>query len=517
MTAEALPPKSLPLGDAWPKAVKLIMAARFARSVGQGALVVGFTLYLHALNWSAAAIGVVLSAGLLLGVVLTLLIGPASDRLGRKQFLLAYEGVLIASALLALASPATWVLTLGAVLGGFGRGANGAAGPFGPLEQAWLAQDLPQAQRARVFNLNSTLGFSGMAAGALLAGLPALWGSWLPGALAYRPLFVLPLLGSTIGLTLIWRAPDVKRVRAKGPLLRNTSGRPKCFSPPRGAWRAATGLGALLRKRRAAPSVSHPLGGPDANAAGLGALSSASAKAGEAPDPATTLTLASTVPDTEAHIQIAAGTAEGSAVPAKPSNGRNHSATHLAENRMLWRLGLANSLNGFGIGLVAPLMAYWFLRRFDHGPATIGPALAASFVLAAVGAQLAQRIVPRFGVVRTVVGMRGVGLVLMLLTPFMPLFGLAAGVWAVRAAFNQGTLGVRQALTMGLTRQHRQGLAATVNNVSIQVPRAIGPAIAGVILHFGWLTAPFIVAAAFQLAYLIVYQRFFGGLEAAKT
>jgi predicted MFS family arabinose efflux permease len=184
---------------------------------------------------------------------------------------------------------------------------------------------------------------------------------------------------------------------------------------------------------------------------------------------------------------------------------------------MLWRLGLANSLNGFGIGLVAPLMAYWFLRRFDHGPATIGPALAASFVLAAVGAQLAQRIVPRFGVVRTVVGMRGVGLVLMLLTPFMPLFGLAAGVWAVRAAFNQGTLGVRQALTMGLTRQHRQGLAATVNNVSIQVPRAIGPAIAGVILHFGWLTAPFIVAAAFQLAYLIVYQRFFGGLEAAKT
>ena len=465
MSAEALP-KSLPLDDTWPKAVKLIMAARFARSVGQGALVVGFTLYLHALNWSAAAIGVVLSAGLLLGVVLTLLIGPASDRLGRKQFLLAYEGVLIASALLALSSPATWVLTLGAVLGGFGRGANGAAGPFGPLEQAWLAQDLPPAQRARVFNLNSTLGFSGMAVGALLAGLPALWGRWLPGALAYRPLFVLPLLGSAIGLALIWRAPDVKRARAKGQ------------------------------------------------------LPSDSAHAAEATDQATTLTLASTVPDAEAHIQIADETADDPAATAskpQPRNGRNHSATHLAENRMLWRLGLANSLNGFGIGLVAPLMAYWFLRRFGHGPATIGPALAASFVLAAAGAQLAQRIVPRFGVVRTVVGMRGVGLALMLLTPFMPLFGLAAGVWAVRAAFNQGTLGVRQALTMGLTRQHRQGLAATVNNVSIQVPRAIGPAIAGVMLHFGWLTAPFIVAAAFQLAYLIVYQRFFGGVETAKT
>ncbi len=448
MPTESLPRPARRAHETWPVAVKLIMGARFGRSVGQGALVVGFSLYLHALNWSAAAIGAVLSAGLLLGVVLTLLIGPASDRLGRKQFLLAYEGVLILSALLALASSATWVLTLGAVLGGFGRGANGAAGPFGPLEQAWLAQDLPSAQRSRVFSLNSTLGFFGMALGALLAGLPALWGGLLPGALAYRPLFVLPLMGSAIGLALIWRAPDAKHTRPKPP-----------------------------------PAAS-----------------------------------ATATPESDTEIQSVEGNTHR-AMPHAPSahaektHDLAHSATHAEENRLLWRLWLANSLNGLGIGLVAPLMAYWFLRRFNHGPATIGPALAASFVLAAVGAQFAQRFVPRYGVVRTVVGMRGVGLLLMVLTPFMPVFILAAGFWAVRAAFNQGTLGVRQALTMGLTRQHRQGLAATVNNVSIQVPRAIGPAIAGLMLHQGWLTAPFILAAGFQLAYLIAYQRFFGGMD----
>ena len=421
-------PDGLRAREAWPAAVKLIMGARFARSLGQGALVVGFALYLHGLSWSAAAIGAVLSAGLLLGVILTLLIGPASDRLGRKQFLLGYEAILIASALLALASSATWVIILGAVLGGFGRGANGAAGPFGPLEQAWLAQNLPASQRPRVFNLNSTLGFVGMAVGALLGGLPALWDAWLPGALAYRPLFALPLVGSVIGLILIWRAPDSR-------------------APKRVAPKPAVG---------------------------------------------TTPTL----------------TAVKSRAP---------SAAHQAENRLLLRLGFANVLNGFGIGLVAPLMAYWFLRRFGHGPASIGPALAVSFILAAIGAQIAQRIVPRLGVVRTVVAMRAVGLVLMLITPFMPVFVLAAALWAARAAFNQGTLGVRQALTMGLTRQHRQGLAATVNNVSIQVPRAIGPAITGLMLHQGWLTAPFILAALFQLAYLVVYQRFFGNLERPAT
>jgi MFS family permease len=306
------------------------------------------------------------------------------------------------------------------MLGGFGRGANGAAGPFGPLEQAWLAQGLAPAQRARVFSLNSTLGFTGMAVGALLAGLPAAWGHLWPGPLAYRPLFVLPLLGSAIGLTLIARAPDARPPKAPAP-------------------------------------------------------------------------------------------------PARGAAAMDRSAAHLAENRQLLRLAFANMLNGFGIGLVAPLMAYWFLRRFGHGPASIGLALAAGFVLAALGGLVAARVSARLGVVRTVVAMRGVGLLLMVLTPFMPLFSLAATLWAMRAAFNQGTLGVRQALTMGLTRQHRQGLAATVNNVSIQVPRAIGPAIAGLMLHHGWLTAPFLAAAAFQLAYLFVYQRFFGGLENADA
>ncbi len=398
----------------WPPAVRLVLGARAARSVGQGALVVGFTLYLHALGWQGGAIGGVLSAALLLGIVLTVSVGPLSDRVGRRRFLLGYELLVVASALLALCSARPWALIAGAMIGGFGRGANGAAGPFGPLEQAWLAHDLAPLQRTRVFNLNATLGFGGMAVGALLAALAPSWRGWLPGALAYRPLFVLPLLGSLIGFMLLWRAPEAPR--------------------------AAT------------------------------------------PAPAT-----ASAADESAH-------------------------TRAAENRRLAALALANSLNGLGIGLVAPLMAYWFALRFGHGPASIGPALAAGFVLAAVGAQFAQRVAARLGVVRTVLAMRGTGLVLLLLTPWLPWFVLAAGAWALRAAFNQGTIGVRQALALGLTGPQRRGLAATVNNVSMMVPRSIGPALAGLLLARGWLVAPFIAAAACQFAYLIAYRAFFGDL-----
>lgn len=401
-----------------PRAVPLLMGARFARAVGQGALVVGFTLYLHALGWGAASIGAVLSAALFVAVLLTLLVGPASDRFGRRHFLLAYECVALLSALLALCSAQPWVLGLGALLGGFGRGANGAAGPFGPLEQAWLAQDLAPSDRPRVFSLNAALGFWGMAVGALLAALPALWQRELPGALAFRPLFVLPLLGSMIGMWLVWKAPE-----------------------------------------------HHPHAAPR--------------------DPAS---------DDEAAAQ-----------PARRE-----------QNRMLLRLAVANGFNGLGIGMVAPWMAYWYALRFGHGPASIGPALAGGFVCAALGAQLARHMSRRFGLVDTVVYMRAVGLALLLLTPLSPWFGLAAVAWAVRSAFNRGTIGVRQALVVGLTDERRRGLAATVNNVSVMVPRAIGPALSGLMLARGWLIAPFVVAGVFQGAYLLAYRGFFGGIDAAR-
>ncbi len=410
-------------------AARRIIIARAARSVGQGALVAMFTLYLHTLGWSAPQIGAVLSAAMLLGAAVTLLIGPLSDRLGRRQFLLAYEGVAVACAAAALLSSSPWLLVPAAVIGSFGRGANGAAGPFGPLEQAWLAHGVAPAQRAAVFSLNSTLGMLGMALGALLGAAPHWLMGWLPTHWAYRAVFLLPLAGSVIGFVLLRQARDAPRHAAAS----------------------------------AAP------------------------------------------------VSIESASASTHVPPAQPPAQRQR------ENALLLRLALVNSLNGLGIGMVAPLMAYWYLLRFGHGPGSIGPALAASFALAALGSVLASALAHRLGVVSAVVAMRAVGLALLLATPFVPVFWLAAALWALRAAFNQGTIGVRQALTVSLTDASRRGLAATVNNVSVQIPRAIGPFIAGLLLHQGWLVAPFLLAAAFQAGYLLLYRRFFRAVDPQRS
>ncbi|MDE2121693.1 MAG: MFS transporter, partial [Betaproteobacteria bacterium] len=60
-------------------------------------------------------------------------------------------------------------------------------------------------------------------------------------------------------------------------------------------------------------------------------------------------------------------------------------------------------------------------------------------------------------------------------------------------------------MVVGLTDEARRGLAATVDNVSVMVRRAMGPAISGPMLSRGWLVAPFVAAGVFQAAYLVAY------------
>ena len=397
-----------------PRNVRLLMAARTARSVGQGATVASFSLYLHALHYSGAAIGTILMAGLLFGALMTLIIGPLSDRHGSRGLLLGYEVAAAIAALAAVLSHVEAVLIVAATVAGFGRGANGAAGPFSPAEQAWLAREVDGAARQRTFALNATLGFLGMAAGAALVALPAALGHSFAVVDTYRLLFLLPLAGSLVAIALLARARE---------------------------------------------PAAHPAAPPVDDDPHTGAI-----------------------------------------------------VTH-AENRQLRRLALTNAINGLAIGIVGPLMAYWFARRFAQSPAMIGQALAASFVLAAAGSMLSGRLALRFGAVRSVLGMRLIGLVLLIATPFVPVFGLAAALYALRAAFNQGTAGARQTVAAGLTRAERRGLAASVQNLSLQIPRAVGPVLGGALIHAGYFITPFLLAAALQALYLVLYWHFFSALD----
>jgi predicted MFS family arabinose efflux permease len=109
------------------------------------------------------------------------------------------------------------------------------------------------------------------------------------------------------------------------------------------------------------------------------------------------------------------------------------------------------------------------------------------------------------GVVRAVVAMRLAGLLLLIALPFAPTFGLAAACYILRAMFNRGTTGARNALNVSIVRQERRGFASSMGNVSMQIPRAVAPMLTGVLFAAGDLGLPFLIGAGFQGAYLALY------------
>lgn len=385
---------------------KRLLAARTLRSMAQGALVVDLSLYLHALQWSGLAIGLVLTGGGFSAAVLSLAIGRMSDRLSRRPFLLGNELFTLLCGLAPLLSHAAWLLAVVIVLAGFGRGMNGAAGPFGPAEQAWLADVVPAKDRGWVYSFNNAVAFFGMALGAMLGSIPAWWPVGTDPHTAYAFMFVLVMAGSCANLLLLWGATERAR---------------DAVAPP----------GARLQR------------------------------------------------------------------------------LHRWENHLLWRVGRLNLLNGLSMGLVGPLISYWFALRFSVGPDSIGAVMAGTFALTGVMAYYTGRLTLKHGLSRAVVWSRGIGVALLLLLPFMPWFWLAAAVYMLRLASGGASVGARQAQIVSLVRDERRGLAASVNAATFQMPQSIGPSIAGPLISAGFFVAPFCLAAALQLIYVVGYDRVF--------
>jgi len=75
--------------------------------------------------------------------------------------------------------------------------------------------------------------------------------------------------------------------------------------------------------------------------------------------------------------------------------------------------------------------------------------------------------------------------------------------------FNRRTTGARSALSVSIVRSQRRGFAASMANVSMQVPRSVSPMLTGFLFAAGDLALPFFIGAAFQGAYLAFYYRSF--------
>jgi len=152
---------------------RLLYAAAFLRALAIGMMAVLIGLYCARLGFSAAQIGVVLSAALWGAAAATLLTMLVGSRYAERTLLVVLAGLPVLGCALLLATDAFPVIVAAAFVGMFNvNGRDRGAIPI--LEQAMFPATTTDADRTRVFAWYNVLLDGGYAAGGLLAGLPTL-------------------------------------------------------------------------------------------------------------------------------------------------------------------------------------------------------------------------------------------------------------------------------------------------------------------------------------------------------
>lgn len=209
--------------------LRVVLAARFAMSIGRAVAAVVTALYLAALGFSALEIGAIFVGVTVASALLSSTVGLMSDRLGRKPFLVVVPLLTAGAGLVYAESRAVAALYVAAAVGSFGRGTGAGAGnigPYQPAEAALVAESAGAEHRSAAFGRIAFASSLGALVGGLLAELVRTSPHMTPAAAtaAYRPAFLVAAALAVVAgaLALLVREPASRRAgqpawRAEAP------------------------------------------------------------------------------------------------------------------------------------------------------------------------------------------------------------------------------------------------------------------------------------------------------------
>ncbi|MBV8140405.1 MAG: MFS transporter [Deltaproteobacteria bacterium] len=168
-----------------------LLLTRALRGFADGAVSVLLPGYLTALGFSSFQIAAIIFATLTGSAALTLWIGFAANRIGRRRVLLAACALMLATGAAFTLVTAFWPLFVVAFVGTLNPSA-GDVSLFLPVEQSALAETVKTRDLTAIFSRYNVAGAFAGALGALASGLPALlaWRFNLDKAAALRMGFV---------------------------------------------------------------------------------------------------------------------------------------------------------------------------------------------------------------------------------------------------------------------------------------------------------------------------------------
>ena len=152
---------------------KLLLGARIVRTFSYGFLSVILAIYLKLIGFSDIAIGLVLTATLVNSVFFNLLSSAYADKFGRRNILVLYAVLMIASSVIFFVTDNYVALVIAALVGTINV-TGSEVGAFLSLEQALLPQTVSDAKkRNSIFAIYNAVGTFAMSAGVLVSGLPS--------------------------------------------------------------------------------------------------------------------------------------------------------------------------------------------------------------------------------------------------------------------------------------------------------------------------------------------------------
>lgn len=208
-----------------------------------------------------------------------------------------------------------------------------------------------------------------------------------------------------------------------------------------------------------------------------------------------------------AAARIKAGT-QGRIAPEPPPRERRFGLSRESW-RLVTRFMITNSTNGLAIGMLGPIVVYWFYRRFGASSAELASMFFILNMVASVPYLMAGRIALTFGSVRSVVATRAIGAVLLLGVALMPTFVWAAVLYGIRMLFNVLSIPVRQSYLMGVIAPSERATASGFANFPSQITSAAGPYMAGYFMEHLFLSMPLEFAAVMQGLNTVLYWWFF--------
>ena len=170
--------------------LRLLFATRALRMFAFGVASVVLVLHLTAAGLGEARAGLLITLTLLGDVVVSLAVTTRADRVGRRR-MLALGGFLVILAGLVFATSTTFAALAAAAFVGVLSPSGNEVGPFLPIEQAALSQELPADGRTRAFAWYQLTGSLATALGALTggAGAEALQRAGVAPLRSYQALF----------------------------------------------------------------------------------------------------------------------------------------------------------------------------------------------------------------------------------------------------------------------------------------------------------------------------------------